>query len=74
MKNSFKLNEEVVCYKNVKDLRNLIKYYLKHPDERKEIAEKSRKRVHKDHTYINRMKELLNEIQKRQLVKEEYDK
>lgn len=58
----FKINEEIVCYETIDELKNSITYYLKNPTVRKEIADKARKRVLQSHTYIHRMKELLNGV------------
>jgi len=57
--NFFKLNEEVVCYKNIYDLRNKINYYLEHSDEREKIAKKGQKRARESDTYISRMEKLI---------------
>jgi len=56
----FKVGEEIVCYDGVEDLKDKIKYYLAHPEERKAIAEAGHRRVIENHTYLHRMKELLN--------------
>jgi spore maturation protein CgeB len=55
----FKPNEEIVCYRDIDELREKIKYYLKYPDKRKIIARRGRKRALKEHTYENRMKEMI---------------
>lgn len=41
---------------------DIIKYYLEHPDERDEIANKCYESVRKHHTYYNRMKDRLDFI------------
>ncbi|HAV42861.1 TPA: hypothetical protein DCX15_02455 [bacterium] len=55
----FDLNEEIVFYRESKDLRLLIEYYLEHPSERKRLAKRAQERVLKEHTYLHRMKEIL---------------
>ncbi|VAX27369.1 Two-component response regulator W [hydrothermal vent metagenome] len=58
----FKVGEEIVCFKDLSDLRRKIRYYLNNPDERKAIAGRAMERVKKDHTYELRMKEMLDLI------------
>ena len=58
----FNLGEELICYRNAKHLAELIKYYLRHPDKRKIIAQKGQKRVLRDHTYQKRMEELMSKL------------
>lgn len=45
----FEINKEVVVYHSIKEAAELIKYYLKHEDERKKIAAAGFKRVMKDY-------------------------
>ena len=56
----FKIGEEMVCYGNEKELKDLIDFYLKHPGEREKIAQKGQQRACGDHTYAHRMKELIS--------------
>lgn len=55
----FSIGEEVVCFNDLHDLREKIRYYLDHPAERAQIAEKARARALRDHTYDLRMKQML---------------
>jgi spore maturation protein CgeB len=57
-----KIGEEIICYKTIDELKKLIDYYLKHSDERAEIAEAGYRRVMKDHTYDVRAKQILEII------------
>lgn len=59
LENMFELEREVVCYRDYKDLRERIRYYLCHPEERREIARRARERVLSEHTYLHRMKDLI---------------
>lgn len=59
--------EEIVCYGDIEDLKNKANYYLSHPEEREEIAEKGWLRAQKDHTYARRMGELISFIQKEKI-------
>ena len=51
----FKIGEEVVAYRSPEECVALVEYFLKYPDEAKEIAEAGQKRTLKDHTYDQRM-------------------
>lgn len=60
--NLFKLNKEIVCYKNTEELNELTKYYLDNEEERNKISLAGYKRVINEHTVKHRMKSLLNTI------------
>ena len=60
----FKPGEEIICYKNIEELKGLVKFYLSHPREREEIARKGNLRAYRDHTYARRMEELISFIGK----------
>jgi hypothetical protein len=54
----FEVGSEVVPYRDADDLIGKIRYYLAHEDERLAIARAGQKHTLKDHTYLQRMKEL----------------
>lgn len=58
----FQVGEELICFSNLKDIKEKIKYYLKNGEERKEIARKTRQRVLCKHTYQHRMREMLEVV------------
>jgi Uncharacterized protein conserved in bacteria len=60
----FKSGEHLVCFKKIHEAKELVKYYLNHPQERKEIAQKGYREVLEKHTYVHRIKELLKAIGK----------
>lgn len=60
----YKIGEEIVTYKDIEDLKYLIKYYLEHDEERVAIAERAYQRAHQQHTYLERLKVLLASIKK----------
>lgn len=60
----FSPGEEIICYKNIEELIDLVKFYLSHSSEREEIARKGNLRAHRDHTYARRMEELISFIGK----------
>jgi spore maturation protein CgeB len=61
----FEINKEVVVFDSLEDVRNKIMYFLNNPEERKEIIERGRERVMREHTYEHRMKEMLDYIVER---------
>ncbi|MFQ5901663.1 MAG: glycosyltransferase, partial [Thermodesulfobacteriota bacterium] len=60
VKRLFRSGDGLVVFKDVKELRELICYYLDHPKERKAIANKGREMVLSKHTYRHRMQEMLS--------------
>jgi len=58
----YEKDREVVTYKNMRDLQNKVKYFLKHDRERKDIAKNARKKTIAKHLYKHRVKELLEII------------
>jgi spore maturation protein CgeB len=55
----FEENKEVVHFRERGELIDLINYYLKHPKEREEIAQRARERVLREHTHRHRMGRIL---------------
>jgi spore maturation protein CgeB len=53
----FRLNKEIVCYKTIDELKELIGYYLDNEQIRNKISELGHKRVMKEHTFYHRIKE-----------------
>ncbi len=51
---------ELAHFDNLEDLDEKISYFLSHPDERDLYAEKGRKRVLAEHTYVIRMQTLID--------------
>jgi protein-L-isoaspartate O-methyltransferase len=60
----FKLGEEIVTYSSFDECLSLIKYYHQHPKEAKEIALRGQKRTLLEHTYLNRMNDLAQWIER----------
>jgi spore maturation protein CgeB len=63
----FEAGEEIIVFDDLGDLRSKAAYYLADPEERHRIAERGRQRVLREHTYENRMKEMLEVIAARGL-------
>jgi hypothetical protein len=54
----FKIDEEIVCWKNKNDLFDKILYYIENEEEREKIAENGYKRAIKDHTWTKRFEDI----------------
>lgn len=61
----FSLGEEVVCYRDLDELRRLAEYYLEHEEERMEIAKRGEERILKEHTYKTRMETLIEIVEEK---------
>ena len=57
--NLFESGNHLVVYHNHKELREIISYYLCHPDEARKIAQQGRKNVLENHTYKHRIEGML---------------
>lgn len=53
---------EVVTYHSAQEARALSAYYLAHPQERARVASRGRARVLREHTYVHRMRQLLETV------------
>jgi len=60
--NSFFNPDEIFMCKNVEEYHKEIDFYLKNPKVREEFIEKAYKRVLKEHTYVHRIKKLLEVV------------
>ncbi|MEK6889282.1 MAG: glycosyltransferase [Nanoarchaeota archaeon] len=61
-KKYFKINEEIVMFKDEEDLVEKINYYLKHEKEREKIAKNAYKRIIKDYDVYSEFKEIFKKI------------
>lgn len=55
----FEIGKEVVAYSSKEEAAELINYYIAHPEEAAAIAQAGQQRTLSEHTYAQRMKELL---------------
>ena len=55
----FDVGQEVVSYETVDDLVEKVRYYLSHEDERALIAQAGQQRTLREHTYADRMRDLV---------------
>ncbi|MBW2557912.1 MAG: glycosyltransferase [Deltaproteobacteria bacterium] len=56
----FEVGKEIDCFNSPSELREKIEYYLLRPELRGRMKEAARRRVMEEHTYKNRMQELIN--------------
>ncbi|MBI4683427.1 MAG: glycosyltransferase [Nitrospirae bacterium] len=60
----FEAGKEIVVFDDLNDLRSKITFYLNNPEEREMIIQRGRQRVLREHTYENRMNNMLEIIGK----------
>lgn len=65
----YDLNTEIASFRNLKEFREKIHYYLKHEEQREKMAENAYKRTLRDHTYFVRLRYLLHLLEKHPLLK-----
>lgn len=53
-------DDEIATFTTVDELKEKVEYFLNHPEERQKYIEKGYNRVISDHSYENRMKEMIN--------------
>lgn len=58
----FEDGKELVCFEDIKELKEKVSFYLKHEDQRKEIAHNGYEKVKKYHTYESRLESILEVI------------
>ena len=63
----FKIGEEIISYRNLEELHQLVAYYCQNIQELKEISEKGRKRILKDHTWHHRVERVIDTIMEKKL-------
>ena len=56
--------KEIISFDSIHDLKDKINYFLKNDNERVEIALSGQKRAYLDHTYKNRVSDLMRYITK----------
>ena len=58
----FSIDKHIVTWDNVSDLQEKISYYRNNPTKREEIAQAGQEHSLKHHTWVNRFRELLQEL------------
>lgn len=61
----FDVGRETVCYESAEDLSEKVRYYLNHPGQRREVAQRARKRVLRSHTYERRVAQIVKTMRSR---------
>lgn len=59
----FDVDKEIICFHDYDELRWLVRYYLDHEVERRQIAERGHKRFQQNHTIWHRMQSMMEIIQ-----------
>jgi spore maturation protein CgeB len=54
----FEPEREIVTFRTQKELKEKVDYYLAHPEERREIADRAYARAHREHTYEKRLEKM----------------
>ncbi len=58
----FKIDEEIVTFKNIDELKSKIAYYLKNDDLRKSITARGTQKVLSEHTWVHRIQKVLTSL------------
>jgi len=61
----FAIGKEVICYKDLDEAELLIKYYLRHDEEREKVRQQGHLTALRSHGYAHRLQKVLEEIRKR---------
>lgn len=64
MEHLFEPGKEIAFYKDPAEIPELVSRYLRHPDERDKISLAARRRILQEHTYVHRIKTLVETMQK----------
>lgn len=59
----FKIDKEIVTFRNINELKSKIDFYLKNDDLRKTISERGKQRVLNEHTWVHRAGEIINDLE-----------
>lgn len=59
----FTEGKDLVCFDGIEDLTEKVDYYLTHEEERKEIARNGYRKVKEYHTYIERIRTMLSQVE-----------
>ena len=59
----FEPGKEVIAYRTPAECADLVEYYMEHEDECREIGRAGQKRTLREHTYYQRMEELVERVE-----------
>lgn len=68
----FKLGEEIVSYKNSKELFESINYYLENISSLRKISDKGKQRVLNEHTWVHRVGRVIDTLKERGIVNKDF--
>lgn len=60
----FRLGEEMICYQDIEEIPALVRFYQRHPEQRRRVVENGRQRVLREHTYVHRIQTMLAYLRK----------
>ncbi len=60
----FDLGKDVICYRQPAEIPELAQFYLRHDRERRRVQERGRQRVLQEHTYVHRMRAMLDVLRR----------
>lgn len=60
----FRVGEEVACFGDPKEIPDLVRFFLRHPDIREKMTAKARSRVLAEHTYRHRVAAILDTMRR----------
>jgi len=73
MSELFNIGKEIICFKDLNDAREKIRYYLNNPDVRAEISARGKEMVLREHTYEQRMEKMFEFIFERGYERPSWD-
>lgn len=56
----YKVDSEIACYTSIDELREKLSFFLGNENERQRIQQMGYKKTHEQHTYVHRLREMLN--------------
>ena len=62
LENYYQFGKEIVCFEDIHDLIDKIRYYLAHEEERAAIARAGYERTLREHTYTHRFEAIFKEM------------
>lgn len=62
IKDLYKEGKEIICYRSLKDLQELLDFFLENDDERIEIGQNAYRRTILDHTYSSRLNLMIDTV------------
>lgn len=61
----FDLESEIACYHSIEECRELLRFYRGHPEARRALIERARKRILGGHTYAHRLQQIVEVVRRR---------